>query len=382
MKLLAATLAACLLALPAWAAGPLDALRANSRAAREQVSALKAEQLKQRSELSVLSSRIETLKAETKGKLLPGGELDAALKRSQELSGVLSELAQRSTGLEAELETANLALLEGLSGELARLRADFDRQTDRARRQALIDQMRRVRAEREALRQTLPAAKLPTLGAVKPSDDPEELLEQADLLRDNEEKVRRELKALEARIAERREEAELDRRMQRFMGEESMFDDGDRRLRVQRTTTTPSSLSTFTSNPPREEPNVGSAGTAPPAVPVNDSSGTTEVTAGAGGPLGAASSFGSPQAAPAPAPGALGAEARGDSATGGYDSSGVRVTNASDARPQVGGARSLASGGGDGDLDDLEVERLRLQGLAEQLKKKAAEFQQRAADLR
>lgn len=265
MKLLAATLAACLLALPAWAAGPLDALRANSRAAREQVSALKAEQLKQRSELSVLSSRIETLKAETKGKLLPGGELDAALKRSQELSGVLSELAQRSTGLEAELETANLALLEGLSGELARLRADFDRQTDRARRQALIDQMRRVRAEREALRQTLPAAKLPTLGAVKPSDDPEELLEQADLLRDNEEKVRRELKALEARIAERREEAELDRRMQRFMGEESMFDDGDRRLRVQRTTTTPSSLSTFTSNPPREEPNVGSAGTAPPA---------------------------------------------------------------------------------------------------------------------
>lgn len=375
MKLLAAALAVVLLAAPAWAAGPLDALRAGSRSAREQVSALKAEQLKQRSELSVLSSRIETLKGQSKGKLLPGGELDAALKRSQELSGVLTGLAQQATGLEAQLEAANLALLEGLSGELARLRADFDRQTDRARRQALIDEMRRVRAEREALRQTLPAAKLPTLSAVKPSDDPEELLEQADLLRDNEEKVRKELKALETRLAERREEAELDRRMQRFMGEESMFDDGDRRLRVQRTTTTPSSLSTFTSNPPKE-PNVGGAA-APPAVPVGESSATSDTTAGAGGPLG---SF---NGAPGQA-NTLGADsARApESASGGYDSSGVRVTTASDARPQVGTGHSLASGGGDGDLDDLEVERLRLQGLAEQLKKKADEFQRRAADLR
>lgn len=376
MKLLAAALAACLLAAPAWAAGPLDALRANSRSAREQVSALKAEQLKQRSELSVLSSRIETLKAQAKGKLLPGGELDAALKRSQELSGVLTGLAQQATGLEAQLEAANLALLEGLSGELSRLRADFDRQTDRARRQALIDQMRRVRAEREALRQTLPAAKLPTLAAVKPSDDPEELLEQADLLRDNEEKVRKELKALEARITERREEAELDRRMQRFLGEESMFDDGDRRLRVQRTTTTPSSLSTFASNPPKE-PNVGGSAP-PPAVPVADSTGSSETTAGAGGPLGSFNT--SPQAGAANL-GTTDARAP-ESAAGGYDSSGVRVTNASDARPQVDPSRSLASGGGDGDLDELEVERLRLQGLAEQLKKKADEFQRRAADLR
>ncbi len=364
MKLLAAALAACLLASPAWAAGSLDALRASSRAAREQVSALKAEQLKHRSELSVLSSRIEALKAASQGKLLPGGELDAALKRSQELSGVLTDLAQRAGGRESELEVANLALLDGLSGELSRLRADFDRQTDRARRQGLIDQMRRVRAEREALRQTLPAAQLPTLGAVRPSDDPEELLEQADLLRDNEEKVRRELKALQARITERREEVELDRRVQRFMGEESMFDDGDRRLRVQRTTTTPLAPPTqFASQPPRD---ASPEGTSPqPAFEVGNSVGSQSTTAGAGG----ASND------------SLGPPPSRESAAGGYDSSGVRVTNASDARPQVGGARGLA-GGGDGDLDELEVERLRLQGLAEQLKRRADEFQQRAADLR
>ena len=62
------------------------------------------------------------------------------------------------------------------------------------------------------------------------------------------------------------------------------------------------------------------------------------------------------------------------------DSSNVRVTTASDARVQVGGTRSVA--GGDDDLEDLEVERLRLQGLAGQLKKKADELQQRASQLK
>ncbi|MFZ5441872.1 MAG: TetR family transcriptional regulator [Myxococcota bacterium] len=361
MKLLTALLAACL-ALSAWAAGPLDALRASSQSAREQVSTLRAEQLKQRNELSQLSARIEVLKAQSKGKLLPGGELDAALKRSQELSGLLAELSQQVAGREATLETANLSLLDGLSAELTRLRAEFDRQTDRAARKGLIDQMRRLRAERDALRQTLPATKLPTLDTVKPSDDPEELLEQADLLRDNEEKLRRELKSLEARIAERRQEAELDRRVQRFMGEESMFDDGDRRLRVQRTVTTPASA-----------PTQGGANTPPPAVgAVSDTTAGTGTTGGTGGPLGAGAFN---NAAPA-------AEntSRDSASFNSGDSANIRVTTASDARVQVGGARSVA--GGDDDLDDLEVERVRLQGLANQLKKKADELQQRAAELK
>lgn len=376
MKLRALLLAACLLALPGWAAGSLDALRTASRAARDQVSALKAEQLKHRGELSTLSARIETLKAEAKGKLLPGGELDSALKRSQELSGVLTDLAQRSSAGEAELEAANLALLEGLSGELSRLRADFDRQTDRNKRKALIDQLRRVRAEREALRQTLPATKLPALDAVRPSDDPEELLEQADLLRDNEEKLRRELKALEARIAERREEAELDRRMQRFMGEESMFDDSDRRLRVQRTTTTPLTPPLAT-NEAAAGPQVGGAAP-PPSFDVNvGAAADSTTTAGSGGSFGAQR-----DSAPLPAfnsaqPGAPAERSVG----GGYDSSGVRVTTATDARPQVGGSRSIATGD-EGDVDELEIARQRLQGLADQLKAKADEFQRRAATLK
>lgn len=367
MKLRAALLSACLFALSAFAAGPLDALRANSRGAREQVTSLRAEQLRQRSELSSLSARIETLKAASRGKLLPGGELDAALKRSQELSGALGLLAQQSAGRESTLETANLALLDGLSAELTRTRAEFDRQTDRAARKTLIDQMRQLRTERDALRQTLPAAKLPTLDTVRPSDDPEELLEQADLLRDNEEKLRRELKAVEVRLAERRDELELDRRVQRFMGEESMFDDSDRRLRVQRTITTPATAPAAGAT---DSATGGTQANASPPVP-SDVAGTGSSGAA---PLGG---FGAPQATGET--NTRGAT-EGTSFGTGLDSSNIRVTNASDARVQVGGARTIS--GGDDDLNDLEVERARLSGLAGQLKKKADELQKRAAELK
>ncbi len=370
MKLSALLLTACLLASPVWAAGSLDALRNSSQGARDQVTARRAEQLKQRNELSTLSSKIETLKAASKGKLLPGSELDAALKRSQELSGVLSELAAQVNGREAALENTNLALLDGLSAELTRVRSEFDRQTDRNARKGLIAQLRKLRGERDALRQTLPAARIPTLDAVRPSDDPEELLEQADLLRDNEEKLRRELKTLETRIAERRDEAELDRRVQRFMGEESMFDDGDRRLRVQRTITTPGTAPSASLS----DPKAGAA--APPAESSADTtagSGGAFSNTGTGAPLGAQSLGGA--AAPA--------ENRspdGASFDTGLDPSGIRVTSSSDARVQVGSARAVS--GGDDDLEDLEVERLRLQGLAGQLKKKADELQQRASQLK
>lgn len=361
MKFRAALLAVALLTVSAFAAGPLEALRANARSVRDDVSALKAEQLAKRSELSQVSSRIEALKAQTKGRLLPGGELDAALKHSQELSGALTELAQRMSSRETELEAAQLALVEGLSQELARLRADFDRLNDRTQRRALIEQMKKVRAERDAVRATLPASKLPTMDALKPSDDPEELLEQADLLRDNEEKLRKELKAVETRIAERREEAELDRRVQRFMGEESMFDDQDRRLRVQRTTT-------FTA---KDTSLPGRTGNEQQPANVGSQSDTAGAFNGAPNSLGGftpqAAGTGSPET---PAP------------SGNVDGQGVRVTNGSDARPQVGATNGNRIAGGDEDLDDLEVERAKLQGLADQLKKKAAELEGRAKNLR
>lgn len=349
----AALLSVLLLASPALAATSLDALRVSARGAREQVSRVRAEQLGKRNELSTLSARIEQLKAESKGRLLPGGELDSALKASQALSGSLTDLARELSTRESELEAANLKLLDGLSGELTRLRADFDRQTRRDVRRGLIESMRRVRAERDALRSTLPAAKVPTMAAVKPSDDPEELLEQADLMRDTEEKLAKELKALDTRIAERREEVELDRRMQRFMGEESMFDDQDRRLRLQRT----------------ESANALAATTTPSRGGAESETGADEMSPGA---------FGSPEGSNSRGPN----EAGGSSSPtwGGYDTGGVSVRSGSDARPVIGDETTRLTGG-DGDLDELEVQRLRIQGLMQQAHDKAGELEARAAEL-
>ena len=95
MNLRAAILALTLLASQAWAATGVEAMRANAAGLRSQVSQLRGEQLSKRNELSQVSGRIEALKSQSKGALLAGSELDQALKRSQELSGTLTDLAQK-----------------------------------------------------------------------------------------------------------------------------------------------------------------------------------------------------------------------------------------------------------------------------------------------
>ncbi len=361
-----AAIVACLIALPGWAAGPLDALRSNSRSLRDSVTGLRGEQLKNRNELSTLSSRIETLKAQQTGKLLPGGELDSALKRSQELSGTLSGISAQLSARESELSTANLVLIDALSSELTRLRAEFDRQTNRDARRSLINSMRSLRAERESLRASLPEAKLPTLDTGKNSDDPEELLERGDLMRDSEEKLAKQLKQLETRISERRDEIELDARVQRFMGEESMFDDSDRRLRVQRITTTPLA----------ETPGRGGTENSPPLSGVA-SPPMTDTQAGTGGianspPNGA---FGSLN------PTSDSAQAGGDvHYSNNSDSASISVTRASDARPQVGTLERFEVDSND--LKVLERQRAELEKLKATLAKKAKELESRAAELK
>ncbi|WP_253910740.1 TetR family transcriptional regulator, partial [Pyxidicoccus fallax] len=224
----------CLLSgVPAWGASGLEAVRGRAQTARSEVRSLRGQQQALRDELNGLAAKIEALKAERQGRLTAGTDLESALRRSQELSGSLTGLAQSVAAAEGESERAHLALHTALSDELARLRAAWDGTTDRAQRAKLLEAMRSVRAEREAVRAALPASRVPALDRAAPAgDDPEDLLEQADTLRDTEDKVRERLKALRGRITEVREERDLDRRMNDFLGEESMFDEQDRRLRV------------------------------------------------------------------------------------------------------------------------------------------------------
>lgn len=338
------------LGTPAWGAGSLDALREAARSGRDVLNRVKAEQLNRRSELSVLSQKIERLKTSTKGRLLRGSELDAALKKSQELSATLTELARVASARQADSDKASLTLLDALTQELTRLRGELDRQTERPARRAILARLRQLRVEREAVRASLPTARLPALEALKPTDDPEELLEQADLLRDNQEKVAKELKGLDRRIAERRQEVELDRRLKNFLDEESMFDDQDRRLRVERITS-----STVGQPPPGGTGPVGSPSPTPSF---------TDFAPGSQYPV-TSDEKASDMAASPPA----------DTPNRGP----VEVVSGTNARSVVENARPL-----DVDHDDLgrlEQERARLKGFGEELGRQAAALEARSAVL-
>ncbi|RKG60504.1 TetR family transcriptional regulator [Corallococcus sp. AB011P] len=332
-------------AAPAGATSGLEQARAQAQSARTEARTLRTRQQGLRDELNGLAARIEALKAQRQGKLTAGGELESALRRSQELSGELTGLAQSVSGADGEVERAHLALHGALSQELTRLRAAWDATTDRTQRARLVEQMRSVRGEREAVRAALPASQVPALDGAARGDDPEDLLAQADALRDTQDKVRQRLQALKARITEVREERDLDRRMNDFLGEESMFDDQDRRLRLR-----------AMGNQGLQVAPTQRGGRLPEVIP-GDALAETPNYAGD----------------PTKGPG-VGA----DPASGG---TGSGVT-ASDRRPQVDPVRAQAlAAGGLEDLSSLEQEAARLESLASELDGRAGTLERRAKTL-
>ncbi|MCY1031731.1 TetR family transcriptional regulator [Corallococcus sp. BB11-1] len=350
MTLRALALLACLLVgAAAGASSGLEQARAQAQSARVGVRALRTQQQGLREELNGLAARIETLKSQRQGKLTTGEELESALRRSQELSGELTGLAQSVSGAEGDVERAHLALHGALSQELTRLRSAWDATTDRTERARLLERMRSVREEREAVRAALPASQVPALDGATRGDDPEDLLAQADALRDSQDKVRQRLQALKARISEVREERDLDRRMNDFLGEESMFDDQDRRLRLRS-----SGDQGFQVAPTQR------TGSSPsPASSSDDYSGFPPMAGG--GETGGGDR-------PASGP--------GDVATP------LSSRAASDRRPQVDPVRAQAlAAGGPEDLKSLEQEAAKLESLARELDGRAGALERRAKTL-
>jgi uncharacterized coiled-coil DUF342 family protein len=356
------TLMLCLLlGAPVWAASELEAIRSRAQVARTQVRTLRERQQALRGELNGLAARIETLKAEQQGKLTTGPELEQALRRSQELSGELTGLAQAVAGAEGDAERAHLGLHAALSEELSQVHAAWDAAPTREQRTQLLARMRQLRAEREAVRAALPASRVPALSRAEASDDPEDLLEQADALRDSEDKVRQRLSTLKARISEVREERALERRMNDFLGEESMFDEQDRRLRLRadgdQKFAVDSTLSPR-SNPPSAVDNQADAAPPPEAMPV------TNPAPGAppSGPAIGENNGGAPRP---PAPTVPAGPAR-----------------ASDSRPQVEASRAQQLAAGDfDDLASLEAEAKRLESLARELDSRARALESKVREL-
>lgn len=353
MKRTLSTLLLCLLlGTPSWALTGLESARAKAQAARTEVRTLRERQQALRGELNGLAERIATLKDERQGKLTSGTELDQALKRSQELSGTLTGLAQSVASAEGDSERAHLALHAALSEELARVKSAWDATENRQERSRLVARMRELRTERDAVRSALPASQVPELGRADASDDPEDLLEQADALRDSQDKVKQRLKALKARITEVREERDLERRMSDFLGEEAMFDEQDRRLRLR--VNSNQAVEVEKTPVPRGAPSFGGTQGDPTPVPAHDpppESPTLPGTPGTGG-------------------------------TPTDDSVGDPI-RASDHRPQVDSLRAQQLAAGDfDDLATLEAEAKKLESLAKDLDSRASSLERRVRELK
>ena len=352
LRPLALLLAVSLLAVyPAEAAPALEQARAASRSARQQVGEVRGRQMGMRTELNQVAAQIEALKAQQKR----GADLESALRRSQELSGALAEAAQQLSRAEADAEQQHLSLLAALGAELDRVHAQLERSEDRAQRAQLIARMRSLRQEREQVRALLPAAKVPALES-SGSDDPEDLLEQADMLRDSEDKLRERMRLLQERVKELRAERELDRRMSDFQRDESIFDDhqGGRLSVVKR----------------REL----SRATHPPLFGGPENAADVEASAPSSG-------FGN---ASEPAPDRTQSPPGSD--TGGasgltHQGTITQIAQGADMRPHLGGMdRRGLERLGTRDIEKLEAEQQKLGKLAEELDQRANKLEERARE--
>ena len=282
------TIAALSLALglsgQALAAG-LPQLRSEVAAADGRLAGVRTQRAGLQRTLDDVARQIESLKARQASGLFGSGELDELLKRSQELSSKVTEALKSESEAEESLRGGQTKLVTELDQELNRLRARWDAATTRPERQALVQQLKGLRGEREALRRAMPSTLVPTVSD-RASDDPEELLERADALLDGEDKLRREQQALERRIAELRSERDLERRMNEFMGEDALFDEHDRVLSATRTPKTDLSAATTGTSPgtsqkvPAEAPSPSPGSGATSAMADGE---RTSVTPGYGG---------------------------------------------------------------------------------------------------
>ena len=211
----------------------LDGRRAAAEESFRRLSELRTEEAAARRQLETLAAEIAKTKAQAKANLLPARQLPEQLRHSQQLSSRVSELASAIASQEAEVRRRNDQLLEALSQQISRTRRDWEASNAPEEKKALLGTMRLLRAEQERVRATLPPHFAPSFAGTSTSEVPEDLLEQADAARDAEDKVKRQLASVEARIADAREQRDLERRMGEFLSDQSLLDERDLRLRGQ-----------------------------------------------------------------------------------------------------------------------------------------------------
>jgi hypothetical protein len=281
------TLLSSLVALTLILAGPTAPAQDNSEAALvDQVSSIRLEierlddarkeVVRQRTQLagrlSKLASQIKQRKAGRKeGGILPDLPLQEMLRRSRELSDTLTLITR-------EMEALNQARKD----RLQKLGLIYDRLVDRtarsirkasgARKAELLKSLAEFRSQRDRIRRELmphPKARPPIqTEELLASNDPDELRERADAVRDEQDRLRRRLKWVERRIAQVQADRRLEREMQDFQEDQALFGEEGRILGMTRTKTTTVDVPTRVQD--EKSDGYGDQGNAaPPGEPTN-----------------------------------------------------------------------------------------------------------------
>lgn len=189
----------------------------------------------------VLAVRIRKAKTQrAKDGLLPEYGLQKMLRQSKELSDTLTLLNREIKALrQARLDRLEQLLIQY---ELLVVQAATRvRTTDGALQADLLGVLERARRERETVRhQLMPeqsgdqSTKTLVANDALSSDDPEELSERADAVRDEQDRLRRELALLDKRTKNLADDRRLDQEMRDFISDQEMFDEGSRLLVVPR----------------------------------------------------------------------------------------------------------------------------------------------------
>ncbi len=213
----------------------ISSLRLNIERIEDAESAVRLHRDKVAKEHEALAVQIKEIKESMGDSVLPNFPLEAKLRKSHDLANTLTLLNRELDALE-RARKSKLEKLEKVYDELVEQTAKIVRTASEGKKQQLVRFLARARSERQAVRAQLSSLDDSSFRTshglnekdLLASDDPDELSERADAVRDEQDKLRKELAFVDKRIKELADEARLDREMREFVGDHDIFNEDSR----------------------------------------------------------------------------------------------------------------------------------------------------------
>ncbi|MBW1873443.1 MAG: hypothetical protein JRJ19_15345, partial [Deltaproteobacteria bacterium] len=190
--------------------------------------------------LESLARKIDQRKADrSQESILPDFALQNMLRQSQELSETLT-LMNRELNALGDARRDRFEKLDLLYGQLVEKIAKEMRAAKDKQKTALVKNLTKLRNDRESIHKELftPARQADPMETddLLASDDPEELKERMDAVRDEQDRLRKRLAQLDKQITDTDSEMRLDREMRDFVEDHALFGEESRTMTVTKTT--------------------------------------------------------------------------------------------------------------------------------------------------